>query len=171
MQAELTAYANYYKHRHSGHTLDWDHALGTVTMKARFGPGPKELSLSLYQAVVLLLFDESPEWRYPDILERTRMGSSTPFNVLFFVVASCLLVLLDAAELRRTLQSLACGKKKVLKKVPPGREVDDGDLFKFNKEFEDPRAKVHINSIQAKVSVCSFLSFSLHSLVTHFVTF
>jgi cullin-4 len=79
MQTELTAYANYYKQRHSGHALDWDHALGTVTMKARFGPGPKELSLSLYQAVVLLLFHESPEWRYPDILERTRMGSSTFF--------------------------------------------------------------------------------------------
>ena len=62
-------------------------------------------------------------------------------------------MLLDDAELRRTLQSLACGKKKVLKKVPPGREVDDGDLFRFNEDFEDLRAKVHINSIQAKVSV------------------
>jgi cullin-4 len=71
-------------------------------------------------------------------------------------------MLLDDAELRRTLQSLACGKKKVLKKVPPGREVDDGDLFRFNEEFEDPRAKVHINSIQAKVSVRLF-SFSVPS--------
>jgi cullin-4 len=60
----------------------------------------------------------------------------------------------EDAELRRTLQSLACGKKKVLKKIPPGRDVEDGDLFRFNNDFEDPRAKVHINSIQAKVSVC-----------------
>lgn len=61
----------------------------------------------------------------------------------------------DDAELRRTLQSLACGKKKVLKKIPPGKDVNDDDVFKFNESFDDLRAKVHINSIQAKVSVCS----------------
>lgn len=60
---------------------------------------------------------------------------------------------IDDGELRRSLQSLACGKKKVLKKVPPGRDVEDGDVFKFNADFEDSRAKVHINSIQAKVTV------------------
>jgi cullin-4 len=56
--------------------------------------------------------------------------------------------------LRLTLQSLACGKKKVLLKDPPGRDIDDKDSFRFNDAFTDPRAKVHINSIQAKVSVC-----------------
>jgi len=94
MQAELTAYMNYYKQRHSGHALDWDHALGTVTMKARFGPGSKELSLSLYQAVVLLLFNESPELRYPDILERTRMGSSgssCPISFIFLLKVAYLM--------------------------------------------------------------------------------
>lgn len=59
----------------------------------------------------------------------------------------------DVGELRRTLQSLACGKKKVLKKIPPGRDVNTEDVFRFNADFEDPRAKVHINSIQAKVTV------------------
>jgi cullin-4 len=41
----------------------------------------------------------------------------------------------------------------VLKKIPAGRDVDDGDTFRFNADFEDPRPKIHINSIQAKVSV------------------
>ncbi|KAF8060763.1 Cullin family-domain-containing protein [Lyophyllum atratum] len=131
MQKELTAYANYYKERHSGHVLDWDHALGTATVKARFSAGTKELSVSLYQAVVLLLFNDTEEWRYPDILEETRM---------------------DEGELKRTLQSLACGKKKVLKKIPPGRDINERDVFQVNVNFEDPRPKVHINSIQAKVS-------------------
>ncbi|KAG5641761.1 hypothetical protein DXG03_004273 [Asterophora parasitica] len=132
MQEELTKYAIYYKARHAGHVLDWDHALGTATLKGRFNAGPKELSVSLYQAVVLLLFNNATELHYPEILEQTRLNED---------------------ELKRTLQSLACGKKKVLKKIPPGRDVDDTDLFKFNADFEDPRAKVHINSIQAKVSV------------------
>ena len=56
----------------------------------------------------------------------------------------------EDAELRRTLQSLACGKKKVLKKRPAGKDVNDEDVFLFNDAFEDPHAKVHINSIQVK---------------------
>jgi cullin-4 len=47
--------------------------------------------------------------------------------------------------LRRTLQSLACGKKKVLKKHPVGREVEDDDVFRFNADFWDERARVHIH--------------------------
>ena len=59
----------------------------------------------------------------------------------------------EDAALRCTLQSLACGKKKVLKKRPAGRDVNDDDVFIFNDAFEDPRAKVHINSIQVKETV------------------
>ncbi|KAF9012551.1 Cullin family-domain-containing protein [Cyathus striatus] len=131
MQHELSKYAAQYKEKHSGHVLYWDHALGTATLKARFKEGIKELSVSLYQAVVLLLFNESPEMPFKEILAQTRM---------------------EDGELRRTLQSLACGKKKVLKKFPSGRNVNDDDMFRFNADFEDERAKVHINSIQAKVS-------------------
>jgi cullin-4 len=66
--------------------------------------------------------------------------------------------------LRRVLQSLACAKKKVLKKLPAGKDVHDDDVFKFNAEFDDPRPKVHINSIQVKVSVlASFLSYGLYA--------
>lgn len=32
----------------------------------------------------------------------------------------------------------------------------DDDVFVFNDAFEDPRAKVHINSIQVKETVCIF---------------
>ncbi|KAF8168514.1 Cullin family-domain-containing protein [Crassisporium funariophilum] len=133
MQDQLTAYSDYYKSKHSGRVLDWNHSLGTATLKARFKAGVKELSVSLYQAVVLLLFNDHEADGIPflDIKEQTSI---------------------DDAELRRTLQSLACGKKKILKKLPVGRDVDDSDIFKFNPDFDDPRAKVHINSIQAKVS-------------------
>jgi cullin-4 len=61
---------------------------------------------------------------------------------------------IDDGELRRTLQSLACANKKVLKKRPVGKDVNDNDVFYFNPDFTDPRAKVHINSIQGKETVC-----------------
>lgn len=41
----------------------------------------------------------------------------------------------------------------MLKKTPAGKDVNDDDVFAFNADFEDPRPKVHINSIQAKVTV------------------
>ncbi|KAG2342628.1 Cullin-domain-containing protein [Suillus weaverae] len=129
MQTDLNNYTTFYKIKHQGHKLDWDHSLGTATVKARFAAGPKDLTVSLYQAVVLLLFNDETEIGYRQILEETRM---------------------DEGELRRTLQSLACANKKVLKKRPVGKDVNDKDIFYFNAGFTDPRAKVHINSIQAK---------------------
>lgn len=60
---------------------------------------------------------------------------------------------IEDSELRRTLQSLACGKKRVLKKQPPGKDVNDGDLFLFNTDFADTAFRVHINSIQVKETV------------------
>ncbi|THH15298.1 hypothetical protein EW146_g5163 [Bondarzewia mesenterica] len=129
MQVEIDNFANFYKKKHQGHKLDWDHGLGTANLRANFKGGEKELSVSLYQAVILLLFNETTRTSFADIKANTRMENE---------------------ELRRTLQSLACGKKKVLKKLPPGRDVDDQDVFEFNDTFTDPRPKVHINSIQAK---------------------
>ncbi|KDQ30201.1 hypothetical protein PLEOSDRAFT_1035820 [Pleurotus ostreatus PC15] len=131
MQEDLQTFTDYYKKKHQGRILNWDHALGTATLKGRFDPGPKELSVSLYQAIILLMFNDVDEISFADIKEQ---------------------ILLEDAELRRTLQSLACGKLRVLKKVPPGRDVADTDVFRFNADFSDARPKVHINSIQAKVS-------------------
>jgi cullin-4 len=136
MQTDLDNYATFYKTKHQGHKLDWDHSLGTATVKARFTAGPKDLTVSLYQAIVLLLFNEETEIGYRHILEGTRM---------------------DDGELRRTLQSLACANKKVLKKRPVGKDVNDNDVFYFNPDFTDPRAKVHINSIQGKETLVVLL--------------
>ena len=77
--------------------------------------------------------------------------------------------LLDDSELRRTLQSLAAGKKRVLKKRPTGKDVNDDDVFIFNADFTDPAYRVHINSIQVKETVrTSVYSYSseYHSLRT-----
>ncbi|GJJ12246.1 hypothetical protein Clacol_006487 [Clathrus columnatus] len=61
--------------------------------------------------------------------------------------------LTEGAELCKTLQSLACGKKRVLTKVPPGKDVNDGDEFLYNAKFTDPHHNIRINSIQEKVTV------------------
>lgn len=58
---------------------------------------------------------------------------------------------MTSAELKRTLQSLACAKYKVLSKVPKGRDVDDTDSFHFNSTFTCPLAKIKIQTVAAKV--------------------
>lgn len=74
MQEELRKYSTFYKTKHQGHKLDWDHALGIATLRARFKGGEKELSVSLYQAIILLLFNDSDELPFADIMTQTRMG-------------------------------------------------------------------------------------------------
>ena len=79
MQAELTKYGEHYKSKHSGRILDWIHSLGTAILRARFKVGTKELSVSLYQAVVLLLFNETTEIPFVDIKEQTNIGEISIF--------------------------------------------------------------------------------------------
>lgn len=56
-----------------------------------------------------------------------------------------------AAELKRTLQTLACAKYKVLTKHPRGRDISESDQFSFNFGFTAPLAKIRIQTIAAKV--------------------
>jgi len=74
MQRQIESYNSFYKRKHQSRVLDWDHALGTATLTARFKEGEKELSLSLYQAVVLLLFNDRDEIHFTEILVATGMG-------------------------------------------------------------------------------------------------
>lgn len=53
-------------------------------------------------------------------------------------------------ELKRTLQSLACAKYRVITKDPKGKEVGDEDKFAFNTRFTDPKMRIKINQIQLK---------------------
>lgn len=73
MTDQLTKYADFYKVKHKKpRVLSWDHALGTATLRANFKAGKKELTVSLYQATVLLLFNDAEKWSFADI--KAQMG-------------------------------------------------------------------------------------------------
>jgi cullin-4 len=64
----------HYKSKHSGRKLDWKHALAHCQMRATFGKTTKELVVSSFQAVVLLLFNavaEGEHLAYSHILTET----------------------------------------------------------------------------------------------------
>lgn len=54
------------------------------------------------------------------------------------------------AEIKRTLQSLACAKLQPLTKHPKGREINATDTFTVNLGFSHPKYRVRINQVQLK---------------------
>lgn len=122
----------FYKSKHTGRTLTWMHSLAHCAIKARFPKGDKELLVSAFQAVVLLLFNSVPEGGF---LAYEQISKATG---------------LKGHDLSRTLQSLACGRARVLSKHPKSRDVNSTDTFTFNKSFSDPKNRVKINQIQHK---------------------
>jgi len=143
MQNTLLKYHDFYKKKHASRILDWHHSLGTATIIARFDKGEKELIVSLYQAVVLLLFsDWESVLSYLDIKARTGINES---------------------DLRRILQSLACGDRRVLKKSPAGKNVDDSDRFVANRDFTYPRTRVQIPNIAQEETP------EEHKATTHYI--
>ncbi|KAG7279293.1 hypothetical protein CRUP_025111 [Coryphaenoides rupestris] len=122
----------FYLGKHSGRKLQWQPTLGHAVLKTEFKEGKKELQVSLFQTLVLLMFNEGEEFSVEEI--RTATG-------------------IEEGELKRTLQSLACGKARVLNKNPRGKEVEDPDHFTFNKDFRHKLFRIKINQIQMKETV------------------
>ncbi|KAL6282644.1 hypothetical protein ACE6H2_013573 [Prunus campanulata] len=133
---ELNVYQDIFKEfylsKYSGRRLMWQNSLGHCVLKAEFPKGKKELAVSLFQTVVLMLFNDAEKLSLQDIKDSTGI---------------------EDKELRRTLQSLACGKVRVLQKFPKGRDVEDDDTFTFNDGFTAPLYRIKVNAIQMKETV------------------
>ncbi|GMT32157.1 hypothetical protein PFISCL1PPCAC_23454 [Pristionchus fissidentatus] len=128
----LQAYQNFYIGRHNGRKLQWQHSLGHCLVKATIRKGyVKELAVSLFQTIVLLLFNDKPKWSFEELEEATAI---------------------DKKELTRTLQSMACGKvgTRVLLKTPKGKEVTKGDVFEVNEQLVNGQFRIRISQVQYK---------------------
>ncbi|TVU03260.1 hypothetical protein EJB05_51203, partial [Eragrostis curvula] len=55
----------------SGRRLMWQNSLGHCVLKADFPKGKKELAVSLFQSVVLMLFNDAQKLSFLDIKEST----------------------------------------------------------------------------------------------------
>lgn len=128
----LADFEQFYHSKHTGRKLTWKHQLAQCQLRARFPKGDKELMVTSFQATVLLLFNQvgdGESLEYKSIQEETGLSD---------------------AELKRTLQSLACAKYRVLSKKPRGKEVETTDEFTYNAGFTDPKMRIKINQIQLK---------------------
>lgn len=128
-------FCNFYLSKHSGRRLQWQPSLGQCVLKARFGltsgkkKVEKELSLSLFQALVLLLFNDAETLTAQEIQDRTG---------------------LSGAELTRTLISLSIAKVRLLTKSPKTKEFLPTDTFTINDGFDNPLYRIKISGVQMK---------------------
>jgi cullin-4 len=153
------AFSNFYLKQFHARNLVWLNSHGHVTLRAAFPKGRRELSVSTFQATVLLLFNDSNQLSYEDIANATGIK--------------------DKDELKRTVLSLFAGQFKVLSKigdtsgasntavssasppVSPGAEevlaaqldkkdIAPTDVFVFNNDFTSKKVRIKINQIQLK---------------------
>jgi len=173
MAMAVDSFESFYKNRNSGRRLQWQHSLGHLTLKAHFPKvGEKELFVSTYQAIILMLFNEElddvdskgsgKKLSYKDIEEQTGLGKfiphkTSPCGTDPHFHPSSLFSSKDPVDLKRNLQSLACGQipTRVLRKNPQGKEVEETDEFTFNEGFKNDRHRIRINQIQMKETVSS----------------
>ena len=92
----MAVFEVHYKNKHTGRRLAWKHGLAHCQLKSSFAKGNKEIVVSAFQAIVLLQFNDKAA------------SEAVPYAEI--QAASNL----DDTELKRTLQSLACAKYRVL---------------------------------------------------------
>ncbi|KAG9315306.1 Cullin [Chiua virens] len=127
------SFEHYYLSRHSGRRLTWQPSLGNADVRVQFKARKHDLNVSTFALIILLLFEDVEE-----------DGSLTCEEIKTTT-------LIPEQELQRHLQSLACAKYKILKKHPPGRDVNPEDSFSFNSSFTCPMQRIKISTVSAKV--------------------
>ncbi|KAL8823898.1 MAG: hypothetical protein Q9170_008294 [Blastenia crenularia] len=128
------SFEKFYLDKHSGRQLTWQGNMGTADLRAYFaemkGKKTRELNVSTYCMVVLMLFNDLPPGRfltYEEIQARTNI----PDN-----------------ELMRNLQSLAvAAKTRILVKEPMSKDVKRDDKFYFNEKFTSQFQRIKVGVV------------------------
>ncbi len=80
IMSAIDDYDRFYKTKHTGRGLTWKHALAHCVVTARFPRGRKELLVSSFQAIVMLLFnglDNGSLLSYGDLRTATGLRKSS----------------------------------------------------------------------------------------------
>lgn len=93
VKKSLDDYERFYGMKHSGRKLAWKHALAHCQMKADFARGKKELIVSAFQAVILLLFNgrgDDEHLSYEHIKAESGLCKSPAFVAVSFALKTSL---------------------------------------------------------------------------------
>lgn len=133
-------FEKFYLDKHTGRQLTWQANMGTADLRAYFaemkGKKTRELNVSTYAMVILLLFNDlRPNASYT--CEEIQAKTNIPLN-----------------ELTRNLQSLAVAPKtRILVKEPMSKDVKIDDRFFFNEHFYSQFQRVKVNVVSSSNKV------------------
>jgi cullin 1 len=119
----VSTFKEFYEKKLQHRKLTWIYGLGQVSMKGNFSSKPIELNINLFQAAILLLFNEQGSLKYTEI--RDRLG-------------------LPDEDMARNLHSLSCAKYKLLLKEPENKSINQDDVFTYNEKFTDRMRRIKI---------------------------
>lgn len=145
-------FERYFNTKHTGRKLTWHAEYGSVDVRIRFDKGFKDVNIATHGFVVLNCFADFEKGK--TLSYEVSLKSSVQVDDLLTVVSPQHLAAatgLSEANLKRTLQSLACAKYKLLKKEPAGRNINPNDTFAFNHAFTAPVVRIKIATIASRV--------------------
>lgn len=119
----LAKFQKFYLSSHQNEKLNWSPALSQMSVTAHFKKGDKELQVSSFQGIVLLLFNDHDKLSFNEVKQKTDLDSKSLSSILY---------------------SLTRGKYKVLVK-------DSQGLYSMNDDFEDRKKVLKVKQIQVKL--------------------
>ncbi|KAJ4824347.1 hypothetical protein Tsubulata_045692, partial [Turnera subulata] len=117
--------------------LVWIYSLGTCDILAKFDVKHIQLSMTTFQAAILLLFNTADILSYSDIKTRSNLNQD---------------------QLIAVLRSLSCDKYQILVKYPASSTVSETDFFELNMKFTDAMDRIRVrDSLQPLFSPLDIL--------------
>jgi len=98
-------------------------------VRARFEKKTHELNVTTISMAILMLFNNTDTLTYKEMLD---------------------VLEINEVELKKNLQSLACGKYKILLKSPKGREIEENDVLSFNSAFTAPLTRLKVQMVASR---------------------
>jgi cullin 3 len=115
-----TTFQAFYNSKHTGRKLTFINSLGTADLICAFPSCKREINVSTFAMVLLLIFNERSSYSYEELAAETGIGPK---------------------DLLATLASLYIGKYKILLK--------NGDIYTFNDKFTSNLSKIKIIPVSA----------------------
>ncbi|KAI7897480.1 cullin 4 [Cokeromyces recurvatus] len=126
MQASQRLYEEFYTSKFNGRKLNWQNSLSSLAIVAHYPKGNKEIVLSLLQAIILLLFNDTRKKLYTFSEIQAATG-------------------LENKDLSSLLASLSTETYPLIKKTTSTTStITPQDSFQYNLEFESPNVRIRI---------------------------
>ncbi|KAJ9085247.1 Cullin-4A [Entomophthora muscae] len=138
MEKALVDFYSFYNNRHSGRRLFWQPGLSKCSVIATYAEKAKEFVASLYQAMVLLLFNDTDQLTLRAIREATG---------------------LDSELLKPTLLSMSTTKVNILIRqsskgtATQEEKLNEDEVYRYNPMFRHTNVRIKINALQLKETV------------------